>query len=120
LAKKVIDYIDYFNAQNYNNKTARHISAIVMNVQPKITAILDNEISKMSASKDIYEALKNNQELQDHLDLTVITSLCYILAQYLIDLSQRPNTLNIDEENLEKFTVNLMCEMLRTFEVKDE
>ena len=115
---KIINYLEYFNAQNYNNKTAQHISAMVMCIQPKIANIIDDEIAKMSLSKDVYESLKDNDTIRDHLDLTVITSLCYILSQYLIDLSQRPNTLDIDEDSIENFTVNLMREMLKTFERK--
>lgn len=121
MVKKVIDYTEYFNAQNYNNnnKTAAQVSAIVMNIQPKIASLLDDEIAKMSVSKEIYESFKTRDDIQDHFDLTVITSLCYILAQYLIALSQRQNTLGLDEGSLESFTVNLIKKMLNTFE-KDE
>ncbi len=117
---KIIDFSDYLNAQKYASKATQQISAMVAHIQPKIEDLLDSEIAKMSMSSEIYTVLKNDSDFRNHLDLTVVTSLCYLLAQYLISISQRDNTFDVDEDNLELFVVNLMRGMLQTFEKKKD
>ena len=117
---KVLNFTEYLQAHKYKNKTAQKISAMVIHFIPKIEQLFEDEILKMSMTEEIYDNLKNDSELRDNLDLTVITSLCYLLAQYLITLSQRENMFNVTEAHVEKFSLNIMKGMLRTFEIQNK
>jgi len=115
---KVINYTDYLKAQKLTDKSIKKILVMVDHLHPKIEELVETEIANMSASKEVYDAMRNDDEVRSLFDMSVITSLCFILAQYLVGLANRPNNLNVSEDNLEIFATNLIHGMIKTFERK--
>jgi len=110
---KVIDYLEYLKAQNFNTQTINKILVMVDHMHPKIEALLYDEIAKMYATKELYDVMKDDNEVRSLFDFTVVTSLCFILSQYLVALADRPNNLNVTKDNLEMVVTNLIQGMVK-------
>lgn len=115
---KVINYLDYLKAQKFNDQTINKILVMVDHLHPKIEGMVEDEIAKFSVSKDVYDIMKNDDEVRSQFDFTIITSLCFILSRYLITLANRPNDFNVTEDTLDIFISNLMHGMLKTLWLK--
>ena len=111
---KVIDYFEYFKNHKSSMQVTTTTLAMVEQLYPKIEELLDNELARMTSNKDVYAALKNDDEIGSNLDLTIITSLSFILSQYLKSLASRPNSFFVTEDTLEVFISNLIKGMLNT------
>jgi uncharacterized protein YjgD (DUF1641 family) len=109
---KVIDYFEYFKNHKSSMQVTTTTLAMVEQLYPKIEELLDNELARMTSNKDVYEALKNDDEIGSNLDLTVVTSLSFILSHYLKSLASRPNSFFVTEDTLEVFISNLIKGML--------
>lgn len=101
---KILDYADYLNARRYAAVTERTL-AFVRILYPKIEATIKEEIEKITQSEP------------NDADETIITSLCFILSEYLINLTSRPNNFNITQENVGLFVTNIINGMLKN--IKD-
>ncbi len=111
---KLIDYKDYINSRQFTQVTEKTL-AFVRVLHPKIEAVVENEIAKMTTIMEEYDILKKDRILRTSLDETIITSLCFILSNYLIDLATRPNNFNVTNENLDVFIENIIQGMIKTF-----
>jgi len=108
---KVIDYFEYFKAANKSSVTSKTL-AMVEQLYPKIEALLDDELSRLAFDKDVYAAVKSNDELKSCLDFTVVVSLSFIVARYLKKLSSKPNSFFITDDTVDAFITNLIRGML--------
>lgn len=115
---EVINYLEYLKAHNLTDRSIKRILVMVEHLHPKVEALIDQEISRFSSSKEVCNAMRDNDEVRSLFDVTLITSLCFILAQYLISLANRPNNLNVNADNIDVFAINLIQGMIKTFEKK--
>ena len=103
----VIDFLEYFKTQNTTDKGINHMLLIVDHIHPKIETLIEDEMAKLNVK---YE----DDALRSLFDLSCITSLSFILAQYLTSLASRPNNIHVTEDNVEVFATNLLCGMIKS------
>jgi hypothetical protein len=115
---KVINYLEYLQAHQLTDRNIKQILVMVDHLYPRIEALVDEEISNLTASKEVFSSMKNNDEVRSLFDVTLITSLSFILSQYLVSLATRPNNLSLTPDNIEMFATNLIHGMIKTFERK--
>jgi hypothetical protein len=101
----VIDFLEYFKTQNTTDKSINHMLLIVDHIHPKIEALIADEMAKFKNEDDALRSL---------FDLSCVTSLSFILAQYLTSLASRPNNVHVTEDNMEVFATNLLCGMIKS------
>lgn len=99
---KVIDYFDYLKGQN-DAATVNKTVAFVSVVHPQIEAIILGELANM----------------RPPFDEAVVISLCFILSNYLAELTSRPNSFKVNEENIGEFVNDLISNMLKTMKRKE-
>jgi len=100
----VIDFLDYFKTQNTTDKSINHMLLIVDHIHPKIEALIADEMANF----------KKDDALRSLFDLSCVTSLSFILVQYLTSLASRPNNVHVTEDNMEVFATNLLCGMIKS------
>lgn len=104
----IVDYLEYLKAHEYKDKSVQRVLVMVDHIHPKIEEIIRDAIIQMAQSAP------PTANLNSYFDLTIISSLSFILAQYLTDLASRPNEFNVDEDTLEQFITNLIQGMINT------
>ena len=102
---KVIDYFDYLKVQN-DSVTANKTAAFVSVVHPQIEAMILGELARIFPADETKRA---------SFDEAVVTSLCFILSNYLAELTSRPNSFNVNEENIGEFINDLIRNMIKRF-----
>ena len=102
---KIIDFTDVYQ----QTLEIKHILSLVEKFHPKIEQVIDEEINRLAIHPDIYEALRNSP----NTDMSVISSLCFIIAQYLISLANKENSFNVSMSNIEIFSNNLLNGMIK-------
>ena len=103
---KLIDYTDYVTSRQFTQITEKTITFVRI-LHPQIEAVVEKEIAKMTMNTE-------DQVLRTSLDETVITSICFILSKYLVDLTSRPNNFNVTSENMDVFIENIIRGMVKT------
>lgn len=106
---KVIDYFDYLKGQN-DAATVNKTVAFVSVVHPQIEAIILGELARM---------YPDDTSKRASFDEAVVASLCFILSNYLAELTSRPNSFNVNEENIGGFVNDLISNMLKTMKRKE-
>ena len=109
---KVVDYFEYFNA-NQDSVTVLKTAEIVESLLPKIEGMIQNEIARMFSSTEIYEALKDDARKRNLLDEAIVTSLSFILSQYLVEMAKRPNAFKVTKETMAFFVNDLIQAMIK-------
>jgi len=107
----ILDYLDYLKTHQ-DKKAMQKILVLVEHLHPKIDALVNEETEKLFEFK--YPESYIDSDNNSLIDLTVISSLSFILSQYLISLAKRPNELNVNENTLDKFINNLIKGMIKT------
>lgn len=99
---KVID----FNIQkdSSNEVITLKASDLAQFIHPKLEALLISAIEHQPPS----------ERVRSTFDGVVVTSLCYLLSQYVTSLVSRPNDFNVTEDNVDVFVMNLLNQMLLT------
>jgi len=106
---KVIDYFDYLRVQN-DSATVNKTVAFVSVVHPQIEAMILGELARL---------FPEDAATRASLDEAVVTSLCFILSNYLAELTSRPNSFKVNEENIGEFVNDLISNMLKTMKRKE-
>jgi hypothetical protein len=106
---KVVDYFDYLKVQN-DTTTVNKTVAFVSVVHPQIEAIILGELARM---------FPEDASKRASFDEAVVTSICFILSNYLAELTSRPNSFKVNEENIGEFVNNLITLMLKTMKRKE-
>lgn len=118
---KVIDYFDYFRATTKGTtQVTNRTLAMVEHLYPKIEELLDKELARLTSNKELYEISKDDDDNRSYFDVTVITSLSFILTHYLKSLASRPNSFFVTEDTLEVFITNLIKGMITTIKKKEK
>ena len=115
---KLIDYTDYLK-KRHDDIDIEKTLAFTQVLHPKIEAVIEHEIEQLTTASAEYKLLKEDQNIRTSIEETVVTSLCYLLTQYLITLSEKPNDLKVTEDNFETFIENIIQGMIKTFKKKE-
>jgi GTP:adenosylcobinamide-phosphate guanylyltransferase len=108
----IVDYLDYLKIHQ-DKKAIQKILVMVEHIHPKIESMINEEIAKLTEFRYPESYINSEEETKSLFDLTIISSLSFILSQYLVSLSKRTNQLNVTENNLDKFITNLIKGMIK-------
>lgn len=101
---KVIDISTYRQKESACRKVKE-----IINLFPLVEDAVDAEIARVSPSKEVFDMVRDSPQV----NLSVASSLCFTLANYLSRLVVKPNEFDMTEDTVESFIVEMIIPMMR-------